>query len=326
MNPIKEVYRALVIGFHDVHLSSGEILQSSTLKPEGTPSLVWGLAGWESNVFQAPWSYSVGWNMPARLTIQNEPGNPDALLDVLADLDTWCGMIGGLPVDKDGVLVPWGSERFEKLYRDGGLFAIAERFTGPILNRITVLPNATEVANSIADLIFRVDFIVDSKPKAEAKAMLFQVGANIFTPGHPENMVPEGEPYTLPVPDDADTRVQGAFAKPDTTLKIGNQVVYASFPPVVQNKPRVDGTDDPVASIDVLPRSASIAALATQQLSAIAHHVSGIAEVPVFAWATSDALVATVDTSGLVTGVGAGSCSITASFGGATGSAAITVS
>lgn len=326
MNPIKTVYRALVSGFHNVHLTSGELLQSSTLKPEGLPSLVWGIAGWESNVFQAPWSYSVVWNVPARLTIQNEPGNPDALLDVLADLDTWCGMIGGLPVDKDDVLVPWGSERFEKLHRDGGLFAIAERFTGPILSRITVPPNATENATSIADLIFRVDFIVDSKPKAEAKAMIFQVGANIYTPGHPENVTPDGEPYTLPKPADADTKAQSAYAGPDTTLRIGGQIAYALFPPVVANKPRVEGTDDPVQSIDVLPRSAAIAALATQQLSGIAHRSSGATEIPVFTWATSDALVATVSSAGLVTGVGAGSCSITASFGGATGSAAITVS
>ncbi len=82
-----------------------------------------------------------------------------------------------------------------------------------------------------------------------------------------------------------------------------------------------------VATVDVSPATADLTALgATAQLTAAAldgngHAVAG-AE---FSWESSDAAVATVDAAGLVTGVAKGTATITASAGGAQGTAEITV-
>lgn len=77
-----------------------------------------------------------------------------------------------------------------------------------------------------------------------------------------------------------------------------------------------------VKSIRVSPASATIAVGQTVQLTAT---VSPSSATAVIAWASSNAAVATVSGSGLVTGVAAGSATIRASGGGASGTAAITV-
>ena len=82
----------------------------------------------------------------------------------------------------------------------------------------------------------------------------------------------------------------------------------------------------PVATVSVSPATASVAAGNSVPLSATpkdsaGHPLSG----RVVSWATSDAGVATVSTSGVVTGVAPGSATITATSEGKSGTAAVTV-
>ena len=77
-----------------------------------------------------------------------------------------------------------------------------------------------------------------------------------------------------------------------------------------------------IKSISVSPTSATIIVAQQVQLTATASPASVSAT---FIWATSNNAVATVSQTGLVTGVAAGSASITASSGGVTGASAITV-
>ena len=82
-----------------------------------------------------------------------------------------------------------------------------------------------------------------------------------------------------------------------------------------------------VASVEVSPSVADLAALgATVQLTAEAFDANGhaVAEAE-FSWESSDNSVASVDASGLVTGVAEGTATITASAGSASGSAVVTV-
>ena len=69
----------------------------------------------------------------------------------------------------------------------------------------------------------------------------------------------------------------------------------------------------------------TVVAGSTLQLIAAARDQVGKAMTGVFTWASDATAVATVSTSGLVTGVAAGSANITASAGGVNGTAAITV-
>jgi hypothetical protein len=85
-------------------------------------------------------------------------------------------------------------------------------------------------------------------------------------------------------------------------------------------------TPAPVASVTVTPGSASIASGNTVQLSAVTRDASGnVLTGRSVSWASSNTAVATISSSGLVTGVGAGSATITATSEGKSGTAAITV-
>ena len=75
-----------------------------------------------------------------------------------------------------------------------------------------------------------------------------------------------------------------------------------------------------IKSVSVSPASASITVGSTRQLTATSKPSAGS-----FTWTSSNNTIATVSASGLVTGVAAGSASITASAGGKSASAAITV-
>lgn len=78
-----------------------------------------------------------------------------------------------------------------------------------------------------------------------------------------------------------------------------------------------------VASITVSPASASIAVGATEQFTATAKDANGNALSGVtFTWASSSSSVATINSSGLATGVAAGNTNVTASASGVASSAA----
>src|SRR5436309_485681 len=82
----------------------------------------------------------------------------------------------------------------------------------------------------------------------------------------------------------------------------------------------------PVASVAVSPVAAGLTVGATTQLTATPEDSSGTALTGrAVTWATSNGAVATVSASGLVTGVAAGSATITATSEGQSGTSAITV-
>ncbi len=83
----------------------------------------------------------------------------------------------------------------------------------------------------------------------------------------------------------------------------------------------------PVASVTLTPASASVQVGQTAQLTATPKDANGNPLTGrAISWATSKAALATVSGSGLVTGVAAGSVTITATSEGQTGTSAITVS
>src|ERR1041385_8029407 len=82
----------------------------------------------------------------------------------------------------------------------------------------------------------------------------------------------------------------------------------------------------PVASVTLSPAAASLTVGATTQLTATPKDANGTAlSGRVVTWATSNAAAATVSASGLVTGVAAGSATITATSEGQSGTSAVTV-
>ncbi len=88
----------------------------------------------------------------------------------------------------------------------------------------------------------------------------------------------------------------------------------------------VNVTVAPVASVTVAPSSANIAITGTVQLTATPKDANGNPLTGrAISWSSSDNTIATVNGSGLVTGVAAGSVTITATSEGKSGTASITV-
>src|SRR4029077_10769174 len=82
----------------------------------------------------------------------------------------------------------------------------------------------------------------------------------------------------------------------------------------------------PVASVTVSPSSANLQTGQTVQLTATARDASGnTLSGRAMTWTSTNASVATVNGSGLVTGAGAGSATITATSEGQSGTSSVTV-
>src|SRR5207249_3886647 len=85
-------------------------------------------------------------------------------------------------------------------------------------------------------------------------------------------------------------------------------------------------TDVSVASVAVSPASLTMSMGSTQQLSAVVKDANGnVLTGRTVTWTTSSSAVATVSASGLVTGVAAGTATITATSEGKSGTASVTV-
>lgn len=88
---------------------------------------------------------------------------------------------------------------------------------------------------------------------------------------------------------------------------------------------RVTVDPPPVAKVEVTPTTLSLEVGKSGQLQAVARDASGAASGAPIGWASSDASVASVSADGLVLGVKAGSATVTATAGGISGSASVTV-
>ena len=89
----------------------------------------------------------------------------------------------------------------------------------------------------------------------------------------------------------------------------------------------VTSTAEPVASVEVLPATAGVVVGGTVQLTATPKDAGGQPLTGrTITWGTNAPLVATVSTTGLVTGVGAGPATITATSEGKSGTSSVTVS
>ena len=102
-------------------------------------------------------------------------------------------------------------------------------------------------------------------------------------------------------------------------------VVPPPAPPSPPAAPAPPGA--PVASVAVIPSKVQLRVGETLRLQAVAYdHARAPLAGRSFTWVTSKPSVATVDAAGLVTAVGKGSATITATSGGRSGSSSVTVS
>ena len=116
-----------------------------------------------------------------------------------------------------------------------------------------------------------------------------------------------------------------------TAVGAGSAMVRATAGSIMSSPVTVNVTEPPppapvIATVAVSPPEASIEEGQTQQFEAMAATADGMAVPDVeFAWASSDEMVATVDSNGLATGVSAGEVTITATADSVSGTAVLMV-
>ena len=147
----------------------------------------------------------------------------------------------------------------------------------------------------------------------------------IFTDGSKSDVTTTST-WSSTSPDVVSIVPTGPSAGQATALKAGSSGISALFSGMT-GFTTVTVTGSPLTGISVSPSSATISPGGTVTLKATANFADGSStDVTSSAiWKTTDSSVATVST-GLVTGAGVGSATISATFGGFTGTSAITVS
>ena len=312
-----QIFALLVDAYNGLKLSSGEILQSATFKSENVPRLLWKIGGWKSDTW-TPYKTRIAWTVTAELKVQGESGSPYTALDTLADIYARTDDIFGLPVNSSGQLFPVITVDDV----DAAEFSpIADRFVGPFIISATPRPGEADSTFTVVDLVITMEFVVDNTPDAPP-ATSFAVGGNL-------KVLDRGVASTDPnstIASTTDTRTEEAFAKPDTTLVYNGDVVQGGFPPLVQDIPSTDGVDPTTTVISVEIAPASVTVTSTQQLVCFANYLdrSSKPKTTGVTWQSSDASVATVSSTGLVTKVSNGSAVITATFSSISGTCAVT--
>lgn len=271
------------------------------------------------------WQQQIKATIPAVLKVRVRPDEGGARMRQAIDvIFRRMALLLGLPVDEAGKVMPY-TEDTARRYDAGELADLVDR-TGPHFSvaRVTEAPGTPYAT---ADLAFTVEFLLDMDPRKFYQAQVVAIGVNL--PGAAgENVETEWTP-DAPTPDE-DTTATGRFNSPDPEILVGAAEVPRAFPPFPQGDDVEDAVEGPpiadaVASVAVYPRTAAVGIAGTYQLVAVVQFGDGNVRNVTAAstWATSDATKATVSASGLVTGVGVGTASITATYLGIASSAAV---
>ncbi|HJU24191.1 MAG TPA: Ig-like domain-containing protein [Casimicrobiaceae bacterium] len=304
-----------------LHVSS-ELLALDAISIDQLPFLLLRTGSFTASEWQ-PFVQDVLWDITAELKVSAAPGKaPRELRRVVERLFDQMGRLRGLFVDESGNIVPFSDHALD-LYRRGKLTSLAFR-AGPFLKSMRARPEAPDAPFAVADLVFHVEYLANHDPSEPVYARTASTGFNVLGV-EGGGQIDTNSPMAMKIPTPAlqDRRTWTQFA--DAT-----EVAPANLPFVRRPIRDVAGPSYAalIKEINVSPRLATLSgAGATLQLSAIAIRVSGASEyvTQLGSWSSSDPTKATVSATGLVTRVAAGQVAITCSYGGAVGTAQITL-
>ena len=226
----------------------------------------------------------------------------------------------------DGAGVPLRTQRVVWSVRDPAVASVSQ--TGVL---VANAPGTTQLSVSAGGVSVLVPVDVRRRPTALVRV------------APPVSVIEVGQQVTLQATasDDAGGVVSGlptAWRSSDPTVGAvaADGVLTGVAPGSVTVTATIDGVSNvaavtvqpvPVATVAVDPATATLRLGETQQLTAAALDARGDTLTDrIITWASSDARIATVTSSGAVRGTGLGTATITASSGGKSGTATVTVS
>lgn len=241
-----------------------------------------------------PWEKYVTWNLSATLKVKGEPGDTDKIfLRVLNAFLLRTAQILGLPVDDKGNVVPY-SQATATLFDQDKLTFLADR-GAPLVVGVQTQPSDGKYSQ--ATIQFSVQCVLDLDPRVLPIA---KVGIMDITSFPSDSTLPDSVAVTLGY--DTASPVAG-----------GDAQGVAGTPPSQQIK-----------GVNVTPYSLALSVgTPTGTLTAVATFLdwSSRAVTPLAAWSSSNAAVATVSATGVVTRVAAGSCTVSCTYAGASSNA-----
>ncbi len=331
---LETVYQALVNSYMGLALhgggsliADGHVSNPDRVTHEQTPYLGFATGQIETSEWGSEdWTDEVRWTMPAFLVVDSAIDDKGAAMrSVLVDVMQHTRKIRGLPFDKQGrpAYDDFSVDYFARV-DSGEVTPLADR-KGPHIAAIQVNgPN--DSGRYLANLTFRLAFKMNLDPRELRRVKVAILGLRPFDVVKSD--IDTSVPFQVLMPrfSDDDRRGTTGFSVPPPLVDDNGVPRYVGeswdATGVVSALPR-----DLPRELIVNPRTASIAALATQQLSAILIYQDDASQTVTAAasWQSSDPTKATVSATGLVTGVAAGSATITATHLGVSATCAVTV-
>lgn len=321
---IAQLHNALVEGFNGFQLS---VIDPRTKKPKFltasntvTSSVSGGvfphLAFRTGSFTLSPWKdfmYSITWDVPARLTVQGPADDgEESMRAILLDILLRTNELIGLPLDEKGKVVPFSDETVRRFDR-GEIDFLCER-GAPMIKSVSV--NGLDDGLCTADIIFRIESTIDLDPRTLKLMKVGVLGVNPVQAGglYQDTTATDGRGIAMVF---AETGF-GGYDSQDPYLghTIRDPLQHGGTSQATGLAP-----NEIITGINVTPYSGSLSVGSpTLQLSAIAFaaNASSIYVTSSAAWTSSDAAVATVSSSGLVTRVAAGSCTVSCVYSGVT--------
>lgn len=272
----------------------------------------------------------VRWQVPATLRVRGDStgGAGNILRMAMQEIFYRSKIFKGLPITPTGLLIGEGHPEFFKFFDKEELFFLSDRSGPEIVSFQVTEPIDTPYAE--AKFLFGIEFTMDIPTRGREESWpegvvdVSVLGTTVMDPaGQFEPFNPnleEGQLWFQVPAGPNDTKSRTGFNEPMSV------VVDTDLPePKVIKGLR---NDQIILRLNVVPTIKSISIAGTQQLTAQAVYRDGSAYNVTAAttYGTSNAGVATVSTSGLVTGAGAGVAVITGTFSGVSGTSTITVS
>jgi hypothetical protein len=320
---IAEVMAAFISVFDGSQLSNGQtltagdkVIDETAIADDNLPYL-WFRDGSFSLSSWKPWEPLVTYTQPSFLKVKIDRTDDGAreMREILDDLIyiAWC--INGLPVDADGVVVPF-SPQTAALIDNDELDFLCER-TGPRISQVSIteMPGTPYVKISIT---WALEFVANyDRRELAAQLRSVVIGVQARTKLGEEIDSIE-RTYSLPVDSNDPLTAAGVDFSSRVSPPFTSPAVLISPDPAVD-----DSTT--ILRIDAVPAAFDLPLTATKQLTALVTYRDG-SVVPTTAatWSSSDASKATVSPSGgLVTAVANGTVTITCTLG--TRTATVTV-
>lgn len=303
---LEQIYDALVQAYTNTPIPGTKWKLTAAHKPDNIvdvsddklPFLLFDIGNMTLSDWK-PWEKYVTWNLSATLKVKGEPGDTDKIfLRVLNAFLLRTVQVLGLPVDAKGNVVPYTQATATMFDRDELTF-LADR-GAPLVTGVQSQPSDGKYSQ--ATIQFGVQCVLDLDPRTLpiAKVAIMDISSYPNSGINSDSTLPDSHAVTLGY--DTASPVAG-----------GDAQGVAGTPPSQQ-----------IRGVNVTPYSLSLSVgTPTGALTAIATFAdwSSSPVTPLASWSSSNAAVATVDASGVVHRVAAGTCTVSCTYAGASSNA-----